>query len=116
MRLHGEISLSLLCLQSSWGSALVLASPLRVGHPQVSFSCPDSRLLKQRLIRALLLTQARERERYGSHNWNVGPPGVAEASMTLQLPDVLHVFSWGSCPWIMGSWQWRVAKAPREVC
>ena len=31
-----------------------------------------------------MLTQAREKEGYGSHNWNAGMPVVAEASMTLQ--------------------------------
>ena len=72
LRLHGEISLSLLCFHSSWGSALVLAPPLSVGHPQASFPCPDRRGLKQQLIRVLLLTQARGREGYFSHNWNVG--------------------------------------------
>ena len=72
LRLLGEISLSLLCSHSSWGSALVLALPLRVGHPQASFIHPDRRGLKQQLIRALLLTQAGGREVYGSHNWNAG--------------------------------------------
>ena len=37
---------------------------------------------------------------------------AAEAGMTLQQPDVPRAFSWGSCPWIMGPWQWRAAKAP----
>ena len=41
-----------------------------------------------------------------------GEPVAAEAGMTLQLPDVHHVFSQGSCPWIMGPWQWQVAQAP----
>ena len=72
LKLHREVSLSLLCSHSSWGSALVLALCLYVGHPQASVSCPDRRGLKQLLIRALLLTQAGEREGYGSHNWNVG--------------------------------------------
>ena len=62
LRLHGEISLSLLCSQGSWGSALVLAPPLLVGCPQASVPHPDRRGLKQRLIRALLLTQAGGRE------------------------------------------------------
>ena len=70
LRLHGKISLSLLCSHSSWGSALVLTPPLNVGHPQASV--PDRRVLKQWLIRALLLIQAREREGYCSHNWNAG--------------------------------------------
>ena len=33
---------------------------------------PDRRALKQQLIRALLLTQAEEREGYSSHNSNAG--------------------------------------------
>ena len=39
-----------------------------------------------------------------------GEPAAAEASMTLQQPEP-H-FSRGSCPWIMGPWQWRAAQAP----
>ena len=72
LRLHGEISLSLLCLHSFCGSALVLALPLCVGRPQTSVPRPDRRGLKQQLIRALLLSQARERVGYGSPNWNAG--------------------------------------------
>ena len=72
LRLHWEIPLSLLRLHNSWGSVLVLAPPLHVGQPQTSVPCPDRRGLKQQLIRALLLIQARRREGYGSHNWNVG--------------------------------------------
>ena len=51
---------------------MVFTSPLHVGHPQAFVTHPDRRWLKQRLIRALLLTQAGEREGYGSHNWNAG--------------------------------------------
>ena len=40
-----------------------------------------------------------------------GEPVAAEASMTLQEPEVRCVFSWGSCPWIAGPWQWRAAQA-----
>ena len=50
LRLHGVISLSLLCLHSSWGSALDLALPLHVGHPLVSVLCPDKMGLKEQLI------------------------------------------------------------------
>ena len=39
-----------------------------------------------------------------------GEPMVAKASMTLQQPEVRCVFFWGSCPWIMGHWQWRAAQ------
>ena len=41
-----------------------------------------------------------------------GEPAVALASVTLQQPEVRCVFSWGSCPWITGPWQWRAAQAP----
>ena len=41
-----------------------------------------------------------------------GEPAAAEASMTLHQPEVRCVFSQGSCPWIMGPWQWRAAQAP----
>ena len=37
---------------------------------------------------------------------------MAEASVMLQQPEVCHVFSLGSCPWIMGPWQWWAAQAP----
>ena len=39
-------------------------------------------------------------------------PAVAEASVTLQRSEVHHVFSRGTCPWIMGPWQWQDAQAP----
>ena len=39
-------------------------------------------------------------------------PAVAEADMTLQQPEVHLVFSWVSCPWITGPWQWWDAQAP----
>ena len=39
-------------------------------------------------------------------------PAAAEAGMTLQQPEVHHVFSQGICPWITGPWQWRAAQAP----
>ena len=41
-----------------------------------------------------------------------GEPAAAEASMTLQQPEVRPVFSGGSCPWITGPWQWWAAQAP----
>ena len=41
-----------------------------------------------------------------------GEPAVAEASVTLQQPEVRCVFSRGSYPWITGPWQWRAAQAP----
>ena len=41
-----------------------------------------------------------------------GDPEVAEAGLTLQQPEARCVFSWGSCPWITGPWQWQAAQAP----
>ena len=43
-----------------------------------------------------------------------GKPVAAEAGVTLQQPEACHVFSWGSCPWTIGPWQWRAAQAPRR--
>ena len=40
-----------------------------------------------------------------------GEPAAAEASVTLQQPEARRGFSWGSCPWITGPWQWRAAQA-----
>ena len=44
-----------------------------------------------------------------------GEPVVAEARMTLQQPEACRVFSQGSCPWIMGPWQWQAAQAPGGI-
>ena len=41
-----------------------------------------------------------------------GDAAVVEAGMMLQQPEACHVFSWGSCPWITGPWQWWAAQAP----
>ena len=41
-------------------------------------------------------------------------PAVVEANVTLQNSEARHVFSRGRCPWIMGPWQWRAARAPRR--
>ena len=43
-----------------------------------------------------------------------GEPVAAEAGMTLQQPEVRPLLSQGSCPWIIGPWQWRAAQAPRR--
>ena len=59
LRLLGEISLSVLCSHISWGSALDLDPPLRVGHLRASVLCSDRTGLKDQLIRGLWLTQAR---------------------------------------------------------
>ena len=45
-----------------------------------------------------------------------GEPAAAEASMTLQQPEARRAFSWGSCPWITGSWPWRGTQAPGRGC
>ena len=108
LRLLGEISLSLLCLHSSWGSALDLAPPLHVGHLRVSVLCSDRMGLKKQLFRGLWLTQAGGREGYRMR----GEPAAAETGMTFHQPEARRVFSRGSCPWITGPWKWRAAQAP----
>ena len=100
LRFHGEISLSLLFLHSSWGSALDLSLRLHVGHSLVSVLHPDRRRLKEQLIKGLWLTQVGWREGYGMQ----GEPVAAEASVTLQQPEACRVFSQRSCPWIAGPW------------
>ena len=40
-----------------------------------------------------------------------GTTVAAETSVTLQQPEACCVFSWGSCPWITGPWQWWAAQA-----
>ena len=73
LRLLREISLSLLCSRSSWGSALDLASPLGLGRLRVCVLCSDRTGLKEQLIRWLWLTQAGGREGFGV----LGEPAVA---------------------------------------
>ena len=87
-----------------------LAPPLRVGHLSMSVPHPDRSEVKEQLIRVLWLTQARGRVGYGMQ----GEPAAPEA-VTLQQPEAHRVFSWGSCPWIMGPWQWRAAQTPGRV-
>ena len=41
-----------------------------------------------------------------------GEPVEAEAGVMFQQPEVHHMFSQGSCPWIMGPCQWWAAQAP----
>ena len=108
LRLLGEISLSLFCSHSSWGSALDFAPPLCVGHLRESVLRPDRTGLKEQLIPGLWLTQAGGREGYEMR----GEAAAAEAGVTLQQPEARHVFSRGSCPWITGPWQWRAAQSP----
>ena len=64
LRLLGAISLSLLCLYSSQGSALYLDPPLHVGRLRVSVPRPDRKRLKKQLLRGLWLTQDGGREGY----------------------------------------------------
>ena len=108
LRLHGEISLSLLCLHSSCCSDLDLAPTLHVSHLRVSVLHSDRMQLKYQLIRGLLLTQVGGREGYGIR----GEPVVVEAGVTLQQPEAHCVFPRGNCLWITVPWQWWAAQAP----
>ena len=67
----------------------VLFVLLFVGCPPLSVPCPDKRGQKQRLrlIRAHLLTQAREREGNCRHNWEVLVPVAAEVCRKLLQPE-----------------------------
>ena len=65
LRLLGEISLSLLFLHSSCGSALDWALRLCVGPLRASVLHSDRTGLKEQLLRGLWLTQAGGREGYG---------------------------------------------------
>ena len=65
LRLLGGISLSLLCLHSSRGSALDLDPPLRVGGLRASILRSHRTGLKEQLLRGLWLAQAGGREGYG---------------------------------------------------
>ena len=58
LRLLGEISLSLLCSHSSWGSALDLDPPLCVGRLRACVLRSDRTGLKEQLLRGLWLTLA----------------------------------------------------------
>ena len=107
LRLLGEIFLSLLCLHSSWGSALDLAPPLHVGRLRASILCSDRTWLKEQLLRGLWLTQAGERVGYSV----LDKPAAAEAGVTLQQPEAHHVFSRGVYPCITGPWQWQAAQS-----
>ena len=106
----GEISLSLLCSHNSWGSALDLAPPVRVGRLRASLLLSDRTGLKEQLIQGLWLAHARGREGYGMQ----GEPVAAEAGVTLHQPEVRRVLSGGRCPWITGPWQWQAAQVPRR--
>ena len=108
LRLLGEISLSLLCSHSSWGSALDLDPPLHVGRLKGSVLRSDRMGLKEQLLRGAL---AHSGPGEGGVRMR-GKPTAAEANVTLQQPEAHHTFSWGSCPWITGPWQWRAAQAP----
>ena len=43
-----------------------------------------------------------------------GKSEAAGVNITLQQPKARCVFSQGSCPWIMGPWQWWAAEATRR--
>lgn len=59
------------------------SSSASVCHPQVSVPHSDNRERKQQLIRAHKLTQAREKEGYGSQNWDIQGVPVAEAQQDI---------------------------------
>ena len=69
--------------------------------------------LRQDLVKGAADSEALAHSGHGEGGvWMRGKPAVAEASMMLQQLEARDVSSWGSCPWITGPWQWRVAQAP----
>ena len=122
LRLLGEISLSLLCLYSSRGSALDLDPHLHVGRLSVSVPRPERMGLKEQLLQGLWLTQAGGREGHGcgtSLRWQrlswrcsslrraVGSPGeVVRGSRDLGSGE-LH--------WLPGGAVWRVTCAGTQA-
>ena len=82
LRLLGEISPSLPCSHSFWGSALDLDPPLRVGRLRASVPRPDRTGLKEQLLRGLWLTQAAGRERYGGGGASL-KKGILDATETV---------------------------------
>ena len=84
-----------------------LDPPLRVGRLRASVLRSHRTGLKEQLLRGLWLTQAG-----GGRGTEAGRACAAEAGMTLHQPEARLAFSWVSCPWITGPWQWRAAPAP----
>ena len=85
-----------------------LDPPLCVGGLRASVLRSDRTGLKEQLLQALWLTQAG-----GEGGVRMrGEPAAAEAGVTLHQPEARRAFSRGSCPRIMGPWQWRAAQAP----
>ena len=86
-----------------------LDPPLRVDRLMASVHRSDRTGLKERLLWGLWLIQAGGE---GGVQRRRGEPAAAEAGVTLHQPEARRAFSRGSCPWIMGPWQWRAAQAP----
>ena len=49
---------------------------------------------------------------WGGRGMDAGRACGGTGGVTLHQPEVRRTFSRGSCPWIMGPWQWRPAQAP----
>ena len=107
LRLLGEISFSLLCTAPGV-QPLVLAPPLHVVRLRASVLRPDRKGVKGAGDSEALAHSGGGEGRV--QMW--GEPSAAEAGVTLHQPEVRCVFSLGSCPWIMGPWQWQAAQAP----
>ena len=107
LRLLGEMSLSLLCSHSSWGSALYLDPPLCVGPLRASFPHPDRTGLKEQLLRVLWLTQAAGREGYRGGGASLRWPRHRDVAAARGTPCVLP----GMLSLVTGPWQWRAAQA-----
>ena len=123
LRLLGEISLSLLCLHSSRGSALDLDPPLHVGRLRAYVLRSDRTGLKEQLIQGLWLTQAVGREGYGcgvSLRWQRPVWRCTSLRCTVCSPWEVVPVSWdpgsGGLHRLPGGEVWIVTCACTQAC
>ena len=106
LRLLGEISLSLLCSHSSWGSALDLAPPVRVGHLRASV------LHSGRGYRSSWFGRSGSLRPRGGRGTDAGRAcggrGRLDVAPDWGTPCVLP----GKLSLDTGPWQWWAAQAP----
>ena len=87
------------------GFSLVFSPPPCVGHIQASFSHPGRRGYSHGSVGCSCSLMPGGGTGMVVITGMQGEPAMAEAAIMLQQPEVRCVFSWGSCPWIMGHWQ-----------
>ena len=111
LSLLGEICLSLICLHSSRGFSFGFGPASACRSPEGVCSLLRQDGVKGAAASGVLAHPGRGE---GGVQRRRGEPAAAEASVTLQQREGCRAFSWGSCPWIPGPWQWQAAQAPRR--